>query len=575
MKFVCFQSFGLQLIFILFSGIVEGRKHHLTLTKDVRRYFTVSTFGFLKGGKLDVQVNELSFVPPNFETKFGFTLIRTNSDSVTPYLENHQDTCLLLDDSSRDDTSINIVSFILDLGKQIINVNCSQMFSTLIIERDQRWNPASETSTRKRRNIGEVTSDSYLLARRKREDKKSQNTLFNKTKDELPSTSTNLKSEAETAEKNTLNNVCSTVQNLPVNKTGNVYSFQFSVVIGDDKHKGLYSLYFHNCANYGKHMEKTMVNLTMTIKEENQGTYLSAGEMPLPHMYFGLSVVFFSVGCFWIYVIRKKKDEAFKIHYLMGLLVFLKSFSLLFHGINFYFIAREGFHIEAWAVLFYITHLLKGALLFITLVLIGTGWAFIKHILSDKEKKIFIIVIPLQFLANVAEIIMEESEEGEAQHTTWREVFILVDLLCCGAILFPVVWSIRHLQEASQTDGKAAMNLEKLKLFRHFYIMIVCYIYFTRIIVYLLKITVPFQYEWLNEFFRETATLGFFVLTGYNFRPTTKNPYFRLSQDDPELEMEEVITQTGLTEGISKSVRSRDPEKECKVSQREISHEFD
>lgn len=44
---------------------------------------------------------------------------------------------------------------------------------------------------------------------------------------------------------------------------------------------------------------------------------------------------------------------------------------------------------------------LKGALLFITLALIGTGWAFVKYILSDKEKKIFIIVIPLQVLINI------------------------------------------------------------------------------------------------------------------------------------------------------------------------------
>ena len=35
-------------------------------------------------------------------------------------------------------------------------------------------------------------------------------------------------------------------------------------------------------------------------------------------------------------------------------------------------------------------------MLFITIVLIGTGWTFIKHILSDKDKKIFMIVIPLQ-----------------------------------------------------------------------------------------------------------------------------------------------------------------------------------
>lgn len=99
------------------------------------------------------------------------------------------------------------------------------------------------------------------------------------------------------------------------------------------------------------------------------------------------------------------------------------------------------------------------------------------------------IVIPLQVLANVAEIILEESEEGDAEHHTWWDIFTLVDLLCCGAILFPVVWSIRHLQDASQTDGKAAQNLRKLKLFRHFYIMIVCYIYFTRIIIYLLRVS--------------------------------------------------------------------------------------
>jgi hypothetical protein len=40
--------------------------------------------------------------------------------------------------------------------------------------------------------------------------------------------------------------------------------------------------------------------------------------------------------------------------------------------------------------------LLKGAVLFITIVLIGTGWAFFKHILSGKDKKIFMIVVPLQ-----------------------------------------------------------------------------------------------------------------------------------------------------------------------------------
>ena len=36
-------------------------------------------------------------------------------------------------------------------------------------------------------------------------------------------------------------------------------------------------------------------------------------------------------------------------------------------------------------------------------------------------------------------------------------------------------------------------------MFRHFYIMVVCYVYFTRIIVYLLRITVPFQARTLGS----------------------------------------------------------------------------
>lgn len=90
------------------------------------------------------------------------------------------------------------------------------------------------------------------------------------------------------------------------------------------------------------------------------------------------------------------RHSVFKIHYLMAVLVYLKSLSLLFHGINYHFIQTKGEHVEAWAILYYITHLLKGAVLFITIVLIGTGWNFIKHILTDKEKKLFMLVIPLQ-----------------------------------------------------------------------------------------------------------------------------------------------------------------------------------
>ncbi|XP_070853551.1 protein GPR107 [Drosophila suzukii] len=368
----------------------------------------------------------------------------------------------------------------------------------------------------------------------------------------------------------------------------NYYAFNFSMLVATPRDEGLYNLYFHACPNY--HSSKIM-SFNVDIEENNNGNYLSAGEMPLPALYFMMSLLFFLSGLFWVFILKKSKHTVYKIHYLMAVLVFLKSLSLMFHSINYHFIEKRGEHVETWAILYYIAHLLKGAVLFITIVLIGTGWTFIKHILSDKDKKIFMIVIPLQVLANVAQIITDESDQSDAEFRTWHNIFFFVDLLCCGAILFPIVWSIRHLHEASATDGKAAINLRKLKLFRQFYIMIVCYIYFTRIIVDLLQMTVVFQYAWLDEMFREMATYVFFVLTGYKFRPVSSHPYFTVPDEDEDDDEVEVLTESGLTETVHRVkalnrnhgsgsggitiIEGNDDERENLIAKRESSHEYD
>lgn len=47
---------------------------------------------------------------------------------------------------------------------------------------------------------------------------------------------------------------------------------------------------------------------------------------------------------------------------------------------------------------------------------------------------------------------------------------------------------------------------------------VVVYIYFTRIIVYLLESTLPFQLIWLAAAASEAATLAFYVAAGVSFR---------------------------------------------------------
>uniref|UniRef100_A0A8C2SHU6 GOST seven transmembrane domain-containing protein n=1 Tax=Capra hircus TaxID=9925 RepID=A0A8C2SHU6_CAPHI len=336
-----------------------------------------------------------------------------------------------------------------------------------------------------------------------------------------------------------------------VHNNDGAVSFQFFFNISTDDQEGLYSLYFHKCLGSDVWSnDKFSFSLDIEITEKNPDSYLSAGEIPLPKLYISMAFFFFLSGTIWIHILRKRRNDVFKIHWLMAALPFTKSLSLVFHAIDYHYISSQGFPIEGWAVVYYITHLLKGALLFITIALIGTGWAFIKHILSDKDKKVFMVVIPLQVLANVAYIIIESTEEGTTEYGLWKDSLFLVDLLCCGAILFPVV-------TAAASHGvvffsPAAINLAKLKLFRHYYVLIVCYIYFTRIIAFLLKLAVPFQWKWLYQLLDEMATLVFFVLTGYKFRPASDNPYLQLSQEEDDLEMESVVTTSGVMENMKK-----------------------
>ncbi|XP_076242993.1 protein GPR107 isoform X2 [Calliopsis andreniformis] len=561
--------------------LATARIHKLDIRKDTRRHIALSTFGFYKGGILDVNLTNFKAEPFDENAVFGFSLDRTLSDAMNPYLDSHLGRCVLQDISSpksdleqRDDNAV--IYFTMDLKNALLKVNCSQNVRTAHIYKDSSMLLVFRA---KRDSYPARFSDTVLFPRRKRYT--SHDVKRSADEDEFE-----LRSESSVCSRLKLPMTVQTV------KDEKYYSTSFTMYVASEEEEGLYNLYFHNCPNY-YYDTPVALDFTIQISEINSGNFLSAGEMPLPALYFMMALLFFLSGCFWVFILKKSKHPVFKIHYLMAVLVYLKSLSLLFHGINYHFIQTKGEHVAAWAILYYITHLLKGAVLFITIVLVGTGWTFIKHILADKDKKLFMIVIPLQVLANVAEIIIEESEEGDIEHKTWRDVFILVDLLCCGAILFPVVWSIRHLQEAAHIDGKAAVNLRKLKLFRHFYIMIVCYIYFTRIIVYLLKITVPFQYEWLDEMFREMATYVFFVLTGYKFRPASANPYFTLTNDetnqaDEDDEVDVVVSGgSGITEGLSKinkvpkvlrpisNVPSTQEERDCLVNKTEPSHEYD
>ncbi|KAJ7564969.1 hypothetical protein O6H91_02G042000 [Diphasiastrum complanatum] len=312
-----------------------------------------------------------------------------------------------------------------------------------------------------------------------------------------------------------------------LNQTGH-YDSTFEVRDANE-----YTLLFANCqpnVQVSMKVRTAMYNFDGSNKVKD---YLPVGETQLPVLYFSFFWAYLALAVVWVYLCRKHKETVHRIHILMGVLLLLKAFNLIAEAEDKLYIRKTG-TAHGWDIVFYVFGFLKGVMLFTVIILIGTGWSFLKPFLQDKEKKVLMVVIPLQVFANMADIIIEETGPSTKDWVTWRQLFLLLDIICCCAVLFPIVWSIKHLREASHTDGKAARNLVKLTLFRQYYIVVVSYIYFTRIVVFALTTVTAFQYRWTSEFARELATLAFYIFTGYKFQPVVHNPYFVLDEDEEE-----------------------------------------
>uniref|UniRef100_A0A6B2L5D2 Intimal thickness related receptor IRP domain-containing protein n=1 Tax=Arcella intermedia TaxID=1963864 RepID=A0A6B2L5D2_9EUKA len=303
---------------------------------------------------------------------------------------------------------------------------------------------------------------------------------------------------------------------------------------------GLYNFFFVNCAN-------TPISFKIKVTEFNviggKQVYLPIGIDNLPTIYAVFTVLFLIATLVWIIgAMRGKETLVNRVHYIMTLLLFFKILALFSRAIEFHFLKATG-NAEGWNIPYYVFAFCKGIVLFSAVALIGMGYTFFKYYLSDRDSKILLVVLPLQVLANVANIISTEGSWGSVSWRTWTTIFQIVDIACCVAVVVPIALSIKHLKEAAATDGKAAKNVEKLTLFRQFYLIVLAYIYFTRIVVVFTKLAVPFHVEWINYVLEEGASLAFYIIIGYKFRPKKDSPYFETGtgeNDENEIELNEL-----------------------------------
>ncbi|GKZ01427.1 hypothetical protein MPSEU_001093500 [Mayamaea pseudoterrestris] len=332
--------------------------------------------------------------------------------------------------------------------------------------------------------------------------------------------------------------------------------------------EGLYFLLYQVCSydlDLADNVQSTFRVDFQYVNYDSYGepSFLTAGEMRLPLVFFLFAVSYLVCAIVWLLHLRDVKQQhvlsVYKVHYIMTALVFTKFIttfveSLRYHGIRLY-----G-HAEGWTVIYYLLNTARSIFLFVVILLLGTGWSIVKPFLNKNEKQVVTGVLVLQVVTQVALIALEHEALGEVSYARWTAILHLVDILCCCAVLLPIVWQVNKLEktmgdesddliginysdqevatepdrEAALQDGDKGEILEKLHLFRSFYLLVVAYIYATRILVYLFISMLSYKYLWVRYFVVELVTLTFYVSAGMMFRPTSENSYASVKRDEEE-----------------------------------------
>jgi len=344
--------------------------------------------------------------------------------------------------------------------------------------------------------------------------------------------------------------------------------------------EGLYFLLFQLCprGDDDKNIEmeiRSSFELDLHFKNYDtygNPSYLTAGEMKLPTMYTFFSVSYALCFMLWSLNIRnirlgrdpiwsprnggQSRPAVHAIHHLMTVLLGLKVLTVFFEAARYHYIKMNG-HAEFLSAVYFTMSFIKGTFMFTVILLIGSGWSLVKPFLNEKEKRIIWAVLVLQIIDNIAVIVLSQETEGERLFDDWSAVLHFVDILCCCAVLIPIVWQINSFETTIEAEteraengnqqtassaisdveseapatAEAARTLQKLKQFRSFYLLVLVYIYFTRIAVYLFATCLGYRQTWLRYFVTELGTLVFYAVVGFLFRPVSDNPYLKVDRD--------------------------------------------
>ena len=306
--------------------------------------------------------------------------------------------------------------------------------------------------------------------------------------------------------------------------------------------RGLYGIFFYNCMKSANNSRVApAVTMRVRVAQYNVDSaghknYASLGDRPLGSVYLLFCIYFVGLVVAWLRQMTGKSPNAKRVHHIVLILLLVEAATFMIETFRQFRFAATGDRKE-WDRFSYQVLALKGIrLAYAAAVLLGLGpmWSSAKAFLSDNDKIVLMCVLPLQVGVNVVIAVLGATSEDAWWWGQLLDVLRFVDVMCVLALLLPLVWSMRNLREAAEREplheAKAALALQRVRVFRAFYMVVIVYIYVTRVALRLAAESVPFDMAWVSKL-RELCAALLYMCICYAFKPGSAcNPYEGLTR---------------------------------------------
>ena len=220
----------------------------------------------------------------------------------------------------------------------------------------------------------------------------------------------------------------------------------------------------------------------------------------------------------WASYCWRNKLYANRVHLVLGVLLVSKTLLQFCEFFSLTHFAAKGKHDFTTSLYLFVLGL-KSAVFLAAVLLLGSGWVYLRPFLGKQEKRAISLVLALQIAASVFFALSKKEDTNFSTELGAEAFSFLIELFCFIYSFSVILATIKELENAVGVKEKEKFNLLKLKQFQRFYKIVMVFYYSSNIFMWVLSAILPIFLTWFRFLLQGLIESTLYGLMLLMFRP--------------------------------------------------------